>query len=406
MGFKFILAILSSIFAISCFIPYIVDIFKGTTKPHSYTWLIWAILQTIGAIAMLSGGAGIGVASLVIGAVLCGFVFILSLFYGTHNIKFFDKVCLAGAFVAIGFYFFLHSALLSVLMVIIIDLIGFFPTLRKTYEEPNTETVSTYILSSISSFLALLALSIFTLTTSIYLISLVITNLICAFVILHRRKVLTQTIIKNKIKLICFDLDETLIEKSSWKQLSFALGVTVEKDRELYQEYRKGLITYDEWNNKTIEIYMKHKDANREGITKIFSKYSYNKGVREAIDYLKEKGYILVLVSGATDIIVDIVAKDLGIKYFKANNDLIFDENDRLQGIHSCGNDEEAKLIHLEAFCEMLGVDIKECACIADGENDINMFKKTGHGITFKGKSIEKEAWKVINSFNDLKHIF
>jgi hypothetical protein len=34
------------------------------------------------------------------------------------------------------------------------------------------------------------------------------------------------------------------------------------------------------------------------------------------------------------------------------------------------------------------------------------MFVTTGNGITFTGSSIEKEAWKVIDSLNDLKTIF
>jgi len=210
----------------------------------------------------------------------------------------------------------------------------------------------------------------------------------------------------NNIKLICFDLDETLIEKSSWKQLGLALGVSVEKDRELYKDYKSGILTYNEWNDKILEIYLEHEGANRENITKVFSNYTYNKGAHEAVEYLKSKSYILVLISGSVDIMVGIVAKDLGIKYFRANNTFVFDDNDRLQSIHSDGQDEHAKLAHLEAFCEMLGVDIKECACIADGENDIEMFKKTEHGVTFKGSIIEKDSWRIIDSFDDLKSIF
>jgi len=109
MNIKIIFAVLSSIVGISCFIPYILDIFKGKTKPHSYSWFIWTVLQTIGAISMFSIGAGLGVVSISIGAILCGFVFILSLKYGTHNIKTFDVVCLVGSLIAIFFYFFLHS---------------------------------------------------------------------------------------------------------------------------------------------------------------------------------------------------------------------------------------------------------------------------------------------------------
>lgn len=192
MNTKIIFAILSSIVAISCFIPYILDIFKGTTKPHSYSWFIWTLLQTIGAISMFSIGAGWGITSISIGAVLCGFVFILSFKYGTHNIKNFDVICLVGALIAMIFYFFLHNPIVSVLIITLVDFVGFLPTMRKAYEEPQTETISAYALSSISSILALFAFSVFTFSNSVYLISLIITNATCAIIIFTRRKILKQ----------------------------------------------------------------------------------------------------------------------------------------------------------------------------------------------------------------------
>lgn len=188
MNLHLFFAITSSLVGIVCFAPYIRDVFLRKTEPHSYTWLIWTILQSIGVVAMLSGGAGIGIASLTLGALFCGFIFILSLKHGTQNIKTFDKICLMGALIAIGIYFFLHNALLSVIVVTLTDFIAFLPTFRKAYEEPKTETASTFILSSSSNLLALGALTIVNLTTSLYLISLVITNAVCALIILTRRK--------------------------------------------------------------------------------------------------------------------------------------------------------------------------------------------------------------------------
>ena len=185
---QFIFAALSSIVGIACFVPYIRDIFRHKTQPHSYSWFIWTILQFTGVIAMFSAGAGAGISSLAIGTTLCGFIFLLSLRYGTHNIKTFDVICLIGALGALAIYFFLHNELLSVLMVVSVDIIGFLPTFRKAYEEPKTETVSTYVLSAVADALALGALTVFTVTTSVYLISLVVTNGLCAFIILIRRK--------------------------------------------------------------------------------------------------------------------------------------------------------------------------------------------------------------------------
>jgi phosphoserine phosphatase len=208
------------------------------------------------------------------------------------------------------------------------------------------------------------------------------------------------------IKLICFDLDQTLITHSSWKELGLALGISYKEDSKLYEEYKSGLVTYDEWNNKILNLYLKHNDANKEEITKILSNYSYNKGAREIIEYLKSRGYILVLISGSIDILVSMVAKDLGIKFSKANNSFIFDEKNRIKAIQSNGDDTSSKMAQLNDFCKMLKLDLKDCACIADGANDIEMFRQTKHGITFKGSIIENEAWKVIESFEDLKRIF
>ena len=62
--------------------------------------------------------------------------------------------------------------------------------------------------------------------------------------------------------------------------------------------------------------------------------------------------------------------------------------------------------MYLESFCEMLGIGLDECACIGDGANDLELFRKTGRGITFRGSKIESDAWKVIDSLKDIPAIF
>lgn len=188
MNFRLFFAGASTLLSIFSYFPYIRNIFRHQTKPHSFSWLIWTILQSTGVIVMFSSGAGWGAASLAVGAILCTFVFFLSFRYGTHNIKFFDKVCLTGALIAIVIYVFLHNPLLSVIVVTATDLLGFLPTIRKAYEEPGTETASLYFIVTISCALAIGALTTITLTTSLYLSSLIITNAVCGFVIIYRRQ--------------------------------------------------------------------------------------------------------------------------------------------------------------------------------------------------------------------------
>ena len=207
------------------------------------------------------------------------------------------------------------------------------------------------------------------------------------------------------IKLICFDLDKTLITQNSWYELNLALGITHEEDQQLFKDYSLGKFSYTEWTKKILKLFVRNKDANLVTITKILSRYSFNGGAREIVKYLKSKGYHTALISGSVDILVDMVAKDLDIELAQAVNTFVFDESGRLKDILTLGDDEIAKLGILESFCKKLGINIKECVCIGDGDNDIELFEKSGRGITFKGSKIEKAAWKVIDNLVDLKDV-
>lgn len=188
MHTKLILAVAASVVGNVTFIPYLVDIFRLKTTPHSYSWLVWTILQVTGALAMFASGAGgAGVLYLSIGAGLCALVFLLSLRYGTKNITGFDTGCLVGALCATTVWFFLREPLLSVVLVALIDVVAFLPTFRKTYAAPWSETLSMYFLSSIAQLLSLAALSAYTLSTTLYLVSLATTNAVFIAMVLVRR---------------------------------------------------------------------------------------------------------------------------------------------------------------------------------------------------------------------------
>ena len=210
---------------------------------------------------------------------------------------------------------------------------------------------------------------------------------------------------KEDIKLICFDLDKTLINQNSWYRLNLAMGVTQEEDQKLVDEYFAGKFSYDEWVKKILVMYKERGKADLKNITEILSKYNFLEGAREIVEHVKSKGYHVALISGSINVLVDIVAKDLGIELSEGVNTFIFDENDNLKDIVTYENDEIAKLNILESYCRKLGIDITECVCVGDGDNDIEMFKKTGKGITFKGSKIEKDAWMVVDELADLLKI-
>jgi hypothetical protein len=190
MEIKLFFGIASSILAVVCFAPYIKDIFLRKTEPHRYSWLVWTILQTVGVMAQLKEGAGYGAWALAIGAVFCFFIFLLSFKFGTKNISKFDIACLLASLCAIAIYFFISNPIWAIVAVASIDFVGFLPTFRKGYEEPFTETTSTFIMSASANVLSLIALQNYNVTTVLYIASLFLTNSSFATMILWRRKVL------------------------------------------------------------------------------------------------------------------------------------------------------------------------------------------------------------------------
>ena len=47
LEYKTILGIIAVIIALAGYVPYFRDIFRGKTKPHAFSWLVWASLTGI-----------------------------------------------------------------------------------------------------------------------------------------------------------------------------------------------------------------------------------------------------------------------------------------------------------------------------------------------------------------------
>ena len=160
----------------------------GKTKPHLYTWLIWAITQGTATAALIYGGGKFGSISLIIGTVLVLVIFIFTFKYGTKNITKSDTITLIVALLAVVVWWQLENPLLTVLLVSAIDGIGYIPTFRKSYKEPYSETISFWILMAIAAILSILANSEYNLLTVTYLAVLAVANIIVASICLIRRK--------------------------------------------------------------------------------------------------------------------------------------------------------------------------------------------------------------------------
>lgn len=177
MNIKIILTTIATVVGVVAFFPYLRDIIRLKTKPHAYTWLIWAITQTTAVAGILHGGGGWGSLNLIIGTFFVICIFLFSLKYGSKNITKGDSIILTIALCAVLAWWKLDNPVLAVIMVSIIDVLGYIPSFRKSYQEPWSETLISWVLFSISNILAVLALSEYNLLTVTYLAAITLANL-------------------------------------------------------------------------------------------------------------------------------------------------------------------------------------------------------------------------------------
>lgn len=190
MDIKVILGAVAAVLALFSSFLYIRDIFRGNTKPHTYTWLIWGIVTTIAFFGQSVSGGGPGSWATEVAALVTIFTFLLSLKggYGTTDITNVDKVCLVLALVAILPWLVAKSVLWSVILATGIDLIAFFPTMRKTWYAPRSESLGSMYVDAVKHSLSMFSMGSYSLINLMYPASVLLTQFAIIGEILYVRR--------------------------------------------------------------------------------------------------------------------------------------------------------------------------------------------------------------------------
>lgn len=194
MDLKLISAIVVACMLVAATIPYVFDIFKGRTKPHLYTWLVWFFTGAIATAGLIYGGGGYPVYTMGLGTAMCFLFFLLSFKYGTRDIKTSDTVALAICVVAILFWVGLNNPLWSLILGISIDIVAYWPTLRKTYIEPWSESLISWIMWILTPVFSVLALDAYNVFTLINYVPIFFVNLVFLAICLSRRKMVPKPV--------------------------------------------------------------------------------------------------------------------------------------------------------------------------------------------------------------------
>lgn len=184
---KEIISTIAVLLTFIAYVPYYRDILKGKTHPHIYSWLLWGLLTILLVGLQIKGGAGPATWVSAAAGLLCGGVVLLSLKSGRKYITASDTVVALLSLLAIGFWLIADQPGVSLTLVIGADLLAFIPTVRKSWYDPYSETLSLYVTNTLRFLLALVAVEIYTFLSASWIITWAFANGLFAIMLLVRR---------------------------------------------------------------------------------------------------------------------------------------------------------------------------------------------------------------------------
>lgn len=187
MEYKLILGTLGAVLTLVAHLPYLIDVVRGRTHPHVFSWAIWGMIGGIGLVAQLSKGADFGAWATAGDIVASLSVVVLCIWFGTRDITKIDVASFALGITGIVLWVLTQDPLWAVIFVIIADACGFFPTFRKSFASPFEETAVTFGLVSVGYALGFAALGVYSLTTALYPLYLMLGNgSLCLYILIRR----------------------------------------------------------------------------------------------------------------------------------------------------------------------------------------------------------------------------
>ncbi len=197
-----------------------------------------------------------------------------------------------------------------------------------------------------------------------------------------------------KYKLVCFDVDGTLISDEGgkyWERLHAALegerGKTVQKERtRLFQE---GKLSHERWVDLDVGGF-KDCGFTKADLERVARTHELLPGARKTALELHTRGYKLAVISGSLGILIDTLFPDHPFDDVFVN-EISFDKEGRIKDWKATVFDAGTKHKALHAICERERIPLSEAVFVGDGENDIDILKEAGLGIAFCPKS-EKVA--------------
>jgi hypothetical protein len=193
MNFNELASLASIVLTVIAYAPYIAAIRKRAVKPHFFSWVIWSITTSVVSLAQFSAEGGVGVWPTAVSAAITLYVARMAwVLRSDISITRLDFGFLFASFAALPAWFVTSDPLWSVVILTVVDVLGFGPTLRKAYAYPHEESLQFYNLFIVRSLFSIFALETRNLTTVLFPAAMMVGCFVVVVLLWLRRKTLAE----------------------------------------------------------------------------------------------------------------------------------------------------------------------------------------------------------------------
>jgi hypothetical protein len=159
---------------------YTLDTLRGKTKPNRVSWLIWSVAPIIAFAAELDKEAGLrSVMTLSVGlspAIVLAASFVNRKAY--WKLSWLDYVCGLLAVLGLVLWAIFRDGNVAIAFSVLADFLAAVPTLIKSFNFPETETVAAYSVAIVNAGIALLTIDHWNLANSAFPIYIFLVNIV------------------------------------------------------------------------------------------------------------------------------------------------------------------------------------------------------------------------------------
>ena len=203
-----------------------------------------------------------------------------------------------------------------------------------------------------------------------------------------------DNIYRRNRRLVCFDMDSTLIQAEVIDELAELAGVGAQV-KAVTEAAMHGEIDFKESFTQRMKLL---EGLSEHVLHNLAVNLPITKGARRLIDTLKAYGFKTAILSGGFTYFGNYLQKELGIDYVYANQ-LEIKDGKLTGGYLGEIVDGDKKAEYLKEIVNKEGINISQTIAIGDGANDLPMLNLAGLGIAFHAKpTVKNNAQNSISS--------